>query len=292
MTHDRSGVAETEEHLRGRVIRMLKRPSKKHRISSQLSMFDPTMPGNDEDINTPTTSISKFLGYICDIMPTGDLYLFGGILRDLALTGRRGSTSDIDLVVDGDWTHLVTYLKSRGFTRNRFGGFRGCVDGWPVDIWNGRETWAIREGLVQYRGIESLVKTTILNWDAILLNWRSKQIICHPRYFQQIRDGVMDIVLKQNPNPLGAAVRAFRHLCLKDARKLTVPAEKYLVDSARKYSTETIVKSEIGSYGRTDIQPAVLSYFRHMDDNSKNAVPRRFDGTSRILQPLLNLNMD
>ena len=243
VTHDRSGVAETEEHLRERVIRMLKRPSEKHRISSQLSMFDSTMPSSDESIITPTASISEFLGYIRDAMLPGDLYLFGGILRDLALTGRKGFMSDIDLVVDGDWTHLVEYLKAIGFTRNRFGGFRGRVDGWPIDIWNGRETWAIKAGLVQYRGIESLTKTTILNWDAILLSWRSKQIMCHPDYFQQIRDGVMDIVLKQNPNPLGATVRAFRHLCLKEARKLTVPAEKYLVESARKYSTATIVKS-------------------------------------------------
>ena len=292
MDHRRSWIAGTEENLRARVARLLKEDPKPCVTSSktdQVDLFeDFPVLDDDEHVKTPMSSISEFLASMCAALPTGDLYLFGGILRDLALSGRKGFTSDIDIVVDDDdWTHLVKYLRSRGVVQNRFGGFRMKVDRWPIDIWAARETWAIREGLVEYHGIESLTETTILNWDAILLNWRTKQIICSPDYFRQIRNRVMDIVLAENPNPLGAAVRAFRHLCLKDARELTIQAARYLADAAEKYPADTIIKSEIGSYQDPIIDPAILGFFRHIDTSSEDSIRRQFDGASRILQPLL-----
>lgn len=282
MLHSQPMVARTEDLLRRRVICMLDRSSEYKKDLKQL-VFEMNY---DELITTPTTSISEFLGYICDAIPTGDLYLFGGVLRDLALLGRNGFASDIDLVVDGDWAHLIKYLDDNGFSRNRFGGFRGQVDNWLIDIWNSRETWAIKKGLVQYHGIQSLMETTILNWDAILLNWRTKQVICSPEYFQQIQDGLMDIVLVENPNPLGAAVRAFRHLCLKDARILTVRAARYLRDAAQRYSTETIIRAEIGSYKCTIIKPSIIKYFHDIDTCTENKIHQQFD-ISEISQPIL-----
>lgn len=292
MDHRRPRIAGNAENLRARVVQLLKENPKPHVPSNETDQLDlfGGFPVLDDDgyIKTPMSSVSEFLGYMCAALPTGDLYLFGGILRDLALSGRKGFTSDIDIVVDDDdWTHLVKYLRSRGVTQNRFGGFRLKVNERPIDIWIARETWAIREGLVEYHGIESLTETTILNWDAILLNWRTKRIICNPDYFLQIRNRVMDIVLTENPNPLGAAVRAFRHLCLKDAKELTARAARYLADAAHEYPDETIIKSEIASYRESIIDPAILGFFRHMDTSSEDLIRRQFVGASRILRPPL-----
>ena len=289
MDHHRSQIAGTERNLRGRITYLLKENPRRQVKMNQLNLFENLLMSDDDGkVKTPTSSISEFLEYMCAALPTGDLYLFGGVLRDLALFGQKGFSSDIDIVVDDDdWTHLVKYLRSRGVTQNRFGGFRLKVNEWPIDIWTARETWAIREGLVEYHGIESLTETTILNWDAILLNWRTKRIICNPDYFRQIRGRVMDVVLTENPNPLGAAVRAFRHLCLKDAKKLTTRAAKYLADAAHEYPDETIIKSEIDSYRDSIIDPAILGFFRHMDTSSEDLIRRQFAGASRILQPPL-----
>ena len=292
MDHRRSRAAGPDENLRAQVARLLKEDPKPRVASSktaQLCLFeDFRVLSDNECVKMPTPSISEFLAYMCATLPTGDLYLFGGVLRDLALFGRKDSISDIDIVVDDDdWEHLVKYLKSRGVIKNRFGGYRLKVDRWPIDIWTARQTWAIREGLVEYHGIESLTKTTILNWDAILLNWRTKQIICSPDYFWQIKNRVMDIVLAENPNPLGAAVRVFRHLCLNDAKELTIQAARYLADAAQRYPDDTIIKSEIDSYQDPIIDPAILGFFRHMDISSEDSVRRQFGGASRISQPLL-----
>jgi len=218
----------------------------------------------------------EFLGYLCDVLPAGELYLFGGVLRDLAMFGRKGFSSDFDLVVEGDWSHLKKYLENLGAIRNRFGGYRLYVEKWPVDIWAARETWAIREGLVQYRGIESLTRTTILNWDAILLNWRTREVICRPDYFPEIQQHLMDVVLTKNPNPLGAAVRAFRHLCSMNTEKLTVPAAEYLGGAAKRHSTESIVRTEIASYRNRVIDPMILRFFEQLDTSSASVMRRQF----------------
>ena len=203
--HD-AHVARSEDHLRSRVVRLIRSVSRYGDIQGQMDLFEnPHIAADKRNTSTPTASMHEFLDYVCDALPSGDLYLFGGILRDVAMSGGKGFASDFDLVVEGDWAHLTEYLEKLGASRNRFGGFRLHVERWPVDIWAARETWAIREGLVPYRDIESLTRTTILNWDAILLNWRTRVVICPPNYFSDIQRCLMDVVLPENPNPLGAA---------------------------------------------------------------------------------------
>ena len=289
-------VAQTENHLRMRVIRLIKEISRSRCAQDQPDLYEnPYIVSDKRHINTPTASMYEFLGYLCDAVPAGELYLFGGVLRDLAMSGRKGFDSDFDLVVEGDWSHLIKYLERLGASRNRFGGYRLYVERWPIDIWAARETWAIREGFIRYRSIESLTKTTILNWDAILLNWRTREMIYRPDYFFEIKQHLMDVVLTENPNPLGAAVRAFRHLCSKDAEKLTVAAARYLAGAAKRHSPESIIRTEIASYRSRVIDPMVLRFFEELDMSStyvmhrqfKEAMRRRFRHTSNQFQSLL-----
>ena len=289
-------VAQTEDDLRARVVQLVKDVSRPRSVQNQLDLFEnPYIVADQRHISSPTASMYEFLGYMCDALPAGELYLFGGVLRDLAMSGRKGFASDFDLVVEGDWAHLAKYLERLGASRNRFGGFRLYVERWPVDIWGARETWAIREELIRYQGIGSLTETTILNWDAILLNWRTGEMIYRRNYFSEIRQHLMDVVLPENPNPLGAAVRAFRHLCSKDAEKLTVPAARYLGNAAKCFSPEAIVRIETSRHRNRVIDPIVLRFFEKLDTSSVPAMRRQFNEAMRSqfkktlnsLQPLL-----
>ena len=281
-------VVKTEDNLRMRVIRLVKEDSRYRGEKEQSDFYEnPSITYYKKTINTPMTSMYEFLDYICDALPTGELYLFGGVLRDLAMFGRKGFASDFDLVVEGDWTHLTKYLERMGASRNRFGGYRLYVGRWPIDIWEARETWAIRTGLIQYRGIESLTKTTILNWDAILFNWRTREMIYHPNYFSEIHKHLMDVVLTENPNPLGAAVRAFRHLCSKNAEELTVAAARYLGSAAKCHSSESIARTEIANYRRQMIDPMILRFFEQLDTTSSSVIRRQFNETMRCQFPRL-----
>lgn len=222
----------------------------------------------DEDsVRVPTVSIMGFLDFLVDSLPEGDVYLFGGVLRDLALLGGRGFNSDIDVVVEGDWEDCTRYIEYLGASRNKFGGYRLEVASWKVDIWNAKETWAISRGLVQYKGIASLTETTVLNWDAILMNWRTRAFIFRDCYLDHIKERHMDIVLEQNPNPAGMAMRVFRHLCLKDALSFTPKAITYLANCTALFSLEELTDREVQSYGKSIIKPAMYRYFEHIKDN-------------------------
>lgn len=278
------------ENLRARVDRLFRTQTKRSRGRSQLSLdFLPTS-SPERTIDHPGKNIAEFLDFISDALPDGDVYLFGGILRDMALLGRSGFNSDIDLVLEGSWYNCVAYLESLGAHKNKFGGYRLEVAGWPIDIWSAKETWAIKQGLVPYKGIASLTETTVLNWDAILMNWRTRSFVCREDYLESIKSRVLDIVLEENPNPLGMAVRVFRHLCLKDARKITPSAAEYLGNCTRTFSFDEIKNGEIRSYGNSVIEPAVYRLFEHFKEYEDINIHCRFSIASDILEKELGLS--
>jgi predicted nucleotidyltransferase len=275
-------------NLRTRVERLLLARGKVRCAPSSLPLGS-SHSSIERSIAHPTRSIAEFLDFLSDAMPQGDLYLFGGIIRDLALFGKRGFDSDVDIVVEGEWEHCVKYLEAQGAHRNKFGGYRLSVAGWPVDVWNAEETWAIRQGIVAYKGIGSLTETTVLNWDAILMNWKSRSFVHKSRYLQDIRDRTLDVVLEENPNPLGMAVRVFRHLCLKDARRITRAGATYLAHAAERYSFQEIRSEEIRSYGTSLIPHPVYRLFECLDVQQGIGIGERFGIATETLRQELGL---
>jgi len=250
------------EHLRDRVDRLF-RP--RVRSSLQLDLGLTVAHGIGHDSGLPTRTVRDFLDFLCNAVPTGEIFLFGGLIRDVALLGARGFNSDVDLVVEGDWELARAYIESLGATRNKFGGYRLEVSGWPIDVWNAEATWAIVNGYVEYKGIASLTQTTVLNWDAILMNWRTRGFIYPMGYFEAIREGVLDIVLEANPNPLGMATRVFRHLCAKDAAKISLKAAMYLARVAAEYPYQVLRAAEIRSYNESLIKPDMYEFFKSVN---------------------------
>lgn len=249
------------EKLRGRVERLFSSPRRRINKSFQMNLSFPDEKRNSNGRARAPKKISHFIDSLANQLNYGDIYLFGGVLRDLALMGRKGFTSDIDLVVDGDWKSCETKLVELRAHKNKFGGYRLEISGWPIDIWDARNTWAVCQGLVRYDDISSLLKTTVLNWDAILMNWRTKEFICHDDYLIELRNRNMKIVLESNPNPMGMVVRVFRHLCSKDARSIAPHVVEFLANSTEKYTFLQLSNSEFSSYGDSIIEPAIYSFF-------------------------------
>jgi hypothetical protein len=268
--------------LRKRVDRLLKDPVR-NCDSKVTSLVCPDL------LKEPTrrwnVSVHMFLDFIGHRVTNGRLFLFGGILRDLALFGKRGFNSDIDLVVTQGWNECESYLLSRGAKRNKFGGLRFVIANRPIDIWSAQETWAIRKGLVEFRSVESLTETTVFNWDSILMNWTSRTFSARHTYLDDIRERRLDIVLASNPNPLGTAVRAFRYICIKSAREVSPAAAEYIADFARTYPLEEILRSELMSYGDSVIKPAVYRFFKEL--RSYDLVKVQTDSSS-IADEILN----
>jgi len=289
MIHPKFKPVKSAKNLRQRVERLLIKSVQSTNNRDQ-QQFDFSLETNIErDFDVPSKSVSTFLDFITDAIPDGDVYLFGGVLRDLALLGKKGFNSDIDLVVEGNWSHLVTHLLHLKASKNKFGGYRLMLGGWPIDIWNAKDTWAIKQRIVPYKGISSLINTTVLNWDAILMNWRTREFICKNNYFDELSSRVLDIILVENPNPLGMATRVFRHFCLKDAKKITPSAVRYMANCAKYYSFEELKSAEIRSYNNTIIERAVHSFFGHIDISKDKSISHEFNIARKITEQELRL---
>ena len=186
--------------------------------------------------------LSRLLDNLPPVVPA---YLFGGIIRDIALFGNRELfRSDIDIVCVGPEKRLrkllQEFLTKNNLQRNKFGGFRISTDLWLVDIWSAETTWAFKQGLRPYEGIQSLLDTTITNWEGILFSLHEKNLLYRDNYFRDIQRGYLDVVLVENPNPLGMYVKVMRSYIDKGASVFSGQAVQVLRKAVSDYSFEDL----------------------------------------------------
>ena len=184
------------------------------------------------------------------------LYLFGGVVRDIAMYGNIEEPSDIDIVyVEDIAADEIESLLNTGFEteRNRFGGFRISTKHWSVDLWSARNTWAIREGHCNYDGIHSLLNTTITNWESILYGINTGSVICNSDYFRNLQSRYVDVVCDKNPNSVGMYVRIARGFALGGAKRFSSRAVRVLRHGLNEYSF-----SDISSYERTHYRASFI----------------------------------
>lgn len=211
------------------------------------------------------TGLSEFLDPLSE---QGDVLLFGGAIRDIALNGIRHFNSDLDFVFVGDSMVLSQGLSSIGHVSNRklslaankFGGWRLQTEQLLLDIWPIQETWAFKQSWVDYQSIGSLLNTTITNWDAILFSWRHKKLYFGSDYFTHLETGYLDLVLDKNPNELGLLVRILRHFVLKEANIFSPRLGRVVYEKMQKYSFSQIAQHEQMSYCESYITPTLLLY--------------------------------
>lgn len=139
----------------------------------------------------------------------GRVVIFGGAIRDLALYGNTEFPSDIDVVLECADAHtLAAQMESLKAYRNRFGGFRFSTIKWKFDVWRLEDTWALKQGHVAGHSARALLQSTFFDWDAIAYDFTNREFHFLDGYFERLQEGVVDINLEPNPNPLGNARRA------------------------------------------------------------------------------------
>ena len=191
---------------------------------------------------SPSHGRSNVLKVLKKVGETGQVLIFGGFLRDLALSGSRDFASDIDAVVAGcDSTELSHTLSRMNLspTRNKFGGYRLSVGRWKLDLWCLETTWAFRHGHVEEPSPTNLVKTTFFDWDAITFDLESQNFLCLDDYLTRLHDRVLDINLSANPNPIGNIVKAFRY-CEKYDAALSSRLARYICDQLSAHGAQEL----------------------------------------------------
>lgn len=177
--------------------------------------------------------------------------IFGGLLRDLMIHGKRSVPRDFDIVIDGlDQSDCNRFLETYLRRRTRFGGWHLEFKGWPVDVWPLEETWGFKHVKLE-PSLQNLTKTTFLNVEAVAVQIRSDGVsreYLSPQFLTALREKILDINLVDNPFPELAAVRT-----LITARKLKFDLSeslaRYVLEHIPKESTH-LERIQISHYGK------------------------------------------
>lgn len=222
-----------------------------------------------------------------------NVYAFGGLVRDIGLFGVRDFSSDVDLVVETERQFLVkalSLLPKETVTENKFGGFRIKKGSWDIDIWCAKDTWAIKNKLIAYEDITSLLKTTFLSWDSALFDVRNQNLICSNQYFDDLVSGKLDIVLQESPNELGSMVRLTRAIYSKGARELRSNALEILRVYFQKYSFDDILLYEKNSYIKKFLSVANLEKLKSDVNSLPYGSLMRIEYEKQLSLPLDKMN--
>lgn len=207
---------------------------------------------------------AEVLVFVQHLSKVGEVLVFGGLLRDIALFGAKRFNSDIDFVVDCSVDELAKFFLSGNLTYsiNKFGGYRLEVGGWSVDVWPVRETWAFKHAGVEYKGRESLLLTTITNWDSVVFSFLDRQIVADSCYLEQLKAGELEVILINNPNRMGVLVRVVKAICDKRARVLMPKLLGYLKEELSRWSADDIVSAQKRLLGRVYLSKEEYYSFR------------------------------
>lgn len=211
----------------------------------------------------PTSERRHVPSLISRLAEASDVFVFGGAVRDISLLGGSKFNGDVDIVVRAfDKSGLYSVMKSYDATRNKFGGYRLQIGRWKFDVWDSSETWAYKVGAVVEQTHLSLLETTFFNWDAIVFDAHQGVLHHGPQYFDDLADKYLELKLEDNPNMLGAFVRALRTLSLSDEICTGPKLSRFLKAQLANTANREIMSYEGGSFAKSYLTSTLLADFR------------------------------
>jgi len=205
----------------------------------------------------------------------GRVALIGGAIRDLAFKTNHSFASDLDFVVEVEDSHAYTDLIDSYHARaNKFGGYRISLEGIDIDFWEAKSSWANTRGHRVVESLEDVLETTFFNVDALLYIVSDDKIQVKEGTFEALDKRYLDINLRPNPNPLGAAVRALRRMCQFDMQASRHLAE-FIAEQIDSNGWEKIAALERMAYQRsTTLQKVAkspsngLEFLANLEENN------------------------
>ena len=129
------------------------------------------------------------------------LYVFSGVIRNFLLGIE--CNRDIDFVVeDLKNVHIpFKYLMYIRYIKNSFGGYKICISGMTIDIWDIKESWSMLVNPKLRPTPYTLIRTPFFNFSAIVYDVRRRKFIYDTDFLIFYHTKVMNVVNEINPNP-------------------------------------------------------------------------------------------
>lgn len=224
----------------------------KHGLSRLLTRF----LSNDAKFRQPLRSFLDVL-----LAHEGKAFFFGGLLRDLMISGPAITPRDVDIVVASVRASFLEAARNHLKRQTRFGGLHLESKGWLFDVWSLPSTWAFREGVISGESFWNLPKTTFLNIQAVVAEVRPKRgkprRIFSNGFFEALSTRMLDINCEENPYPHLCAVQS-----LLSAAKLRFSMSRRLARYVLHHGTtdglERLVEVQLHHYGNVQAEKPLL----------------------------------
>lgn len=131
----------------------------------------------------------------------GNIYLIGGVLREYKDNNGIDFLRDVDMVADIPEPEYEEFLGAYKPEVNAFGGYKICCLDLVVDIWRLEQTWAYAKRKIICADndyVINLPRTVFLNMDAIVYDLKN-DVWYDKVYYDALNKGILDVVLKDNP---------------------------------------------------------------------------------------------
>lgn len=233
--------------------------------------------GNGEKLSA---EVGSFFDYsrqssakVCELVNSlleneqNNVFVFGGMIRDIGLFSVDRFDSDIDLVFSGselDLYEALSKLDVGKVTSNKFGGNRLNLDIWDVDIWCDKHTWAFEEKHIEFKSIMDLLDTTLMSWDSALYNIRTQQLLVKDDYLDNLRKRHLDLVLEQTPNEIGAFVRLLRTILNKDVQSVSQRILNSINSYYSKFDVHEVIEYEMESFKSNTLSIKKINLLSHI----------------------------
>ena len=136
-------------------------------------------------------TLTQVLDRFSAVESTWEVFLFGGLPRDLAVAGPSYLPRDVDMVIAGATIDQIAHIvPGRDMRHNRFGGINFVIDNWSVDVWPIDRTWAFLKHWDKDISMANLPKTTFLNVEAIAVELRTTRGRARRVYEHHFFEGV------------------------------------------------------------------------------------------------------
>lgn len=164
-----------------------------------------------EDFRESSADFGKYLednlsapvfGFLKEISKRTETVIFSGIIRNYFLR-YNGGIRDLDVVLKAIDKNTLELITSYEHKKNSFGGFKLRIDSLDVDLWELKNTWALKNDKVDPKLFEelNLPNTSFFNFSAIIYNFNNKEFIYGKDFEKFVSTKELDLVLKENPLP-------------------------------------------------------------------------------------------
>lgn len=204
--------------------------------------------------------------FIQAINEKGEAYIFGGAARDVAFVG-RGVVNDLDIVVSGNFEadHLGQF--GGGWRRTNFGGLRGSIGRFDVDIWDLRKSYAFRYDSSNFISVNNLLRTVCFSTDGIAVSLKTGRVIRSRAFEDALALKMLDFIVP--PVDLQPVVAArIARLMLKLDLGLTPSVASYFVSCFEAFGVPALIDAESRWHGRRMLNEVSIQLVRAEIDNA------------------------